>query len=495
MRARTRNGDWFVMRPRRLLAVALLAAGTATGMAACTSDVTPAVSPSEVYLVPVTGVIELGLAPFIARSLREAEASGAQAVILDLNTPGGRVDAAQQIVDVVQKADVPVYAFVNPRAFSAGAMIALATDGIFMRPGAVMGAATPVSGEGEKAPEKIVSAMRSEMRGLAERRGLDPRVAEAMVDESIEVEGVVEAGKLLTLTTEEAVATGFALAAEDLQAVLAHAGIEAERVVEAEVNWAEGVVRFLTHPLVSPFLLSLGFLGLLVEIKTPAFGMAGAAGVTALALFFGGHYLVGLAGMEEVILLGAGVALLLVEAFIVPGFGIFGLLGIGGVLTGIYLSMVGSLSTAVDYNQAAMILSASVLIVLVSAWALIRTLPSNARLRRSGIMLGEDTGRDVGYRSAAVRGELVGKQGTALTDLRPAGVGRFDQERVDVVAEEGWLSAGTPIEVVRAEGYRHVVRGVGVVPPATEAAESDATGTGTSAGPSTASDRSRADSE
>src|SRR5680860_985086 len=246
------------MSPGRWLAGALIAAGTL----ACAAEPTSPVTSSEVYLVPVTGVIELGLAPFIARNLKEAGAAGAQAVILELNTPGGRVDAAQQIVDAVQGSEVPVYAFVNPRAFSAGAMIALATDGIFMRPGAVMGAATPVSGGGEKAPEKIVSAMRSEMRGLAERRGLDPRVAEAMVDESIEVEGVVEAGKLLTLTTEEAVAVGFARVAEDLEAVLAHAGIEADRVVEAEVNWAEGVVRFLTQPLVSPLLLSLGFLGL-----------------------------------------------------------------------------------------------------------------------------------------------------------------------------------------------------------------------------------------
>ncbi len=442
---------------RYAVAAAALAVAL-TGTAACGPEDASPVTSSEVHLVPVTGVIELGLAPFIARSLREAEAAGAEAVVLELNTPGGRVDAAQQIVDAVQAAEVPVYAFVNPRAFSAGAMIALAADGIFMRPGAVMGAATPVSGEGEKAPEKIVSAMRSEMRGLAERRGLDPRVAEAMVDESIEVEGVVEAGKLLTLTTEEAVAVGFALAAEDLEAVLTHVGIEAERVVASEVNWAEGVVRFLTHPLVSPLLLSLGFLGLLVEIKTPAFGLAGGAGVTALALFFGGHYLVGLAGMEELLLLSAGVVLLLIEAFVVPGFGVFGLLGIGGVLTGIYLSMVGSLSTTVDYNQAAMILAASVLIVVVSAWALIRNLPRNTRLRRSGIMLGEDTGRDVGYLSAAVRGDLVGKQGTALTDLRPAGVGRFGQERGDVVAEEGWLAEGTPIEVVRAEGYRHLVR-------------------------------------
>lgn len=446
------------------LSLALLLVGAVAGLIACAGESTAPVPESGVYLVPVTDVIELGLAPFIARSLREAEAAGAAAVVLDLNTPGGRVDAAQNIVDAVEGSSLPVYAFVNPRALSAGAMIALAADRIYMVPGAIMGAATPVSGQGEKAPEKIVSAMRSEMRGLAERRGLDPRVAEAMVDESIEVEGVVEEGRLLTLTTAEAVEVGFARVAEDLDDLLRDAGISAAAVVEAEINWAEGVVRFLTHPLVSPFLLSLGFLGLLVEIKTPAFGLAGAAGATSLALFFGGHYLVGLAGLEELILLGVGIVLLGIEVFVVPGFGVFGVLGIGGLLAGVYLSMVGSLSTTVDYNQAALVLSASVLIVLVSAWTLVRSLPGNARLRRSGIMLGEDTGRDVGYSSAIVRPELVGRRGTAATDLRPAGVGRFDGERIDVVAEEGWLTAGTPIEVVRAEGYRHLVRAVEAQP-------------------------------
>lgn len=451
-------------RRSRAIAMGFLAAGAVSGVLACAGEATAPPSRPDVYVIPVTGVIELGLAPFIQRSLREAEATGAQAAVLQLNTPGGRVDAAQNIVDAVENSTLPIFAFVNPRAFSAGAMIALSADRIYMRPGAVMGAATPVSGEGEKAPEKIVSAMRSEMRGLAERRGLDPRVAEAMVDESIVVDGVVAEGRLLTLTTEEAMAVGFARMAEDLQALLQAEGIEAENIVEAEVNWAEGVVRFLTHPLVSPFLLSIGFLGLLVEIKTPAFGLAGAAGVSALALFFGGHYLVGLAGMEEMLVLGAGLVLLGLEVFVVPGFGVFGVLGIGAILAGVYLSMVGSLSTTVDYNQAALVLSASVLLVLVSAWTLIRTLPRNSRLRRSGILLGEDTGRDVGYLSASVRSDLDGQRGTAVTDLRPAGVGRFGGERVDVVAEEGWLAAGTPIEVVRAEGYRHLVRGVAEIP-------------------------------
>ena len=448
------------MTTRHFVAPALIALAA---MAACAGETTAPAAEDTVFRVPVTGVIELGLAPFIERSLREAEAAGARAVILELETPGGRVDAAQRIVNAIEDAEVPVYAFVNRRAFSAGAMIALATDGIFMRSGSVLGAATPVSGEGTKAPEKIVSAMRSEMRALAERRGLDPRVAEAMVDEEIAVEGVVEAGKLLTLTTEEAVRIGYARVAEDVEAVLSATGVEtASRVVDAEVNWAEGVVRFITHPVVAPFLLSIGFLGLLVEIKTPTFGLAGLAGAGALALFFGGHYLVGLAGWEEMILLAAGLALVGVEIFLVPGFGIFGILGAGGILAGLYLSLVGSLSTAVDYSQAAVVLSASVLIILVSAWAIARTLPRNTRLLRSGIMLGERMDREIGYISAAGRSELVGQRGVALTDLRPAGVGRFGDERVDVVAEEGWLESGTAIQVVRAEGYRNVVRAAGV---------------------------------
>ncbi len=147
-----------------------------------------------VVRVPISGVIELGVAPFVARALDEAAEQGAAGVILDLDTPGGRVDAAWKIIDDVRDAEVPVYAFVNRRALSAGAMIALAADEIYMRPGSTMGAATPVTGEGEKASEKMVSAMRSEFRALAEAHGFDPAIAEAMVDESVEVPGVVDEG-------------------------------------------------------------------------------------------------------------------------------------------------------------------------------------------------------------------------------------------------------------------------------------------------------------
>jgi membrane-bound serine protease (ClpP class) len=407
--------------------------------------------------VPVHGVIELGVAPFVARAIREAEAAGARAVVLDIETPGGRVDAAQQIVNALKEAKVPTYAFVNRRAFSAGAMIALATTRVYMRPGSVMGAATPITGDGEKASEKIVSAMRSEMRALAEARGLDPRVAEAMVDESIEIPGIVEKGKLLTLTTDEAVKVGYAQAVVDWPALMAELKTVGAPVHNARVNWAEGLVRFFTHPLVAPMLLSLGFLGLLIELKTPAFGMAGVFGAVCLGLFFFSHYLVGLAGWEEIMLLAAGIGLIGVEMFILPGFGAAGVAGTMGVLGAVYLSLVSQLSSEADMSQAAGMLSAAILVVIVGAWALLRALPRSGRFTRSGVMLGTATDRNAGYISNPIRDELLGATGVAVTDLRPAGAAQFGDERVDVVAESTFIGAGTPVRVVRSEGYRHVV--------------------------------------
>ena len=420
----------------------------------------PAQNRHTVYRVPVTGVIELGLAPYIERSVSEAAAAGASAIVLDIDTPGGRVDAAERIADALSDSEVPVYSLVNRRAFSAGALIALSTSRIYMRPGSVIGAATPVDGSGKKAPEKIVSAMRSEMRALAEAQGLDPTVAAAMVDEDVEIEGVVESGKLLTLTTSEAVALDYAVEIEDLDALLAALGYSGADVVTSKVNWAEQLVRFFSNPIVAPFLLSLGFLGLLAEIKTPSFGMAGLAGVISLSLYFGSHLIVGLAGLEDMLIFGAGVVLLGVEALVIPGFGLFGVAGIAAVAAGLFMSMLGSLPTASEYTSAGMILTTTVLLVLVSAWALIRTLPKTSRLAKSGIFLLQRTDRAIGYESAEVRDDLMDMIGTAITDLRPSGTALFGDERIDVVSESEWITEGTQVRVISAEGYRHIVRAV-----------------------------------
>lgn len=417
-------------------------------------------SSSLVIRVPVTGVVELGLAPFIERSLEEAAANGAAAVILDMDTPGGRVDAAERISDALTDSPVPVYTLVNRRAYSAGALIALSTDRIYMRPGSVIGAATPVDGSGTKASEKIVSAMRSQMRALAEESKLDPDVAAAMVDEDIEIDGVTESGKLLTLTTEEAVDLGYAVEIDDMAALLAELDVAEATVTTAEANWAERVVRFFSNPVVAPFLLSLGFLGILTEIKTPTFGLAGLAGVLALSLFFGSHLIIGLAGLEDIIIFAVGLGLIGVEVLLIPGFGIFGLLGGIGVMAGLYLSMLGGLPTSPDFTRAGLVLSTTVVLIVVSAWVVIRTLPGASRLARSGILLTDSTDRESGYESAESREDLVGVIGKAISDLRPAGTALFGDERIDVVSESEWITEGSAVRVVSAEGYRHVVRAV-----------------------------------
>ena len=411
-----------------------------------------------VFRAPVTGTVDMGLAPFIERAIREAEGAGVSGVVLDIDTPGGRVDSAERIADAISDSGVPVYAFVNRRAFSAGALIALATQGIYMRPGSVVGAVTPVDGSGTKAPEKIVSAMRSEMRALAEARGLDPAIAEAMVDESLAVPGVVDAGRLLTLTTDEAVRIVYATETEDFATLLDELGVAAAEVTDFGVNWAERFVRFFSNPVVAPFLLSLGFLGIIVEVKTATFGLAGLAGALSLSLFFGSHLILGLAGWEDLLLVGAGALFVAAEVLLIPGFGLFGVLGIAGIAGGIYMSLLGSLPTAADFSQAASVLSATFVILLVSGWALLRHLPKSSRLFQSGIFLGARTARAIGYESSERRTDLVGAEGVAATDLRPSGVGIFDDERVDIVSQSEWIQEGTPVRVVSAEGYRRVVR-------------------------------------
>ena len=420
----------------------------------------PVAAQRTVVRVPVAGEVEMGLAPFIERALREAAAAGAAAVVLEIETPGGRVDAAERITSAISRAELPVYAYVNMHAYSAGAMIALSTERVVMRVGSVMGAATPVDGSGTKASEKIVSAMRARMRALAEARGLDPAIAEAMVDEQLAIDGVVESGKLLTLTTGEAARLDYAEVVADWDGVLEAIGLEGAEVVDVEVNWAERIVRFFTSPVIAPFLLSLGFLGLLVEIRSSGFGLAGVAGLLSLALFFGAHLLVGLAGAEDLILVCVGIVLIGVEVFVVPGFGVFGVVGILALLGGVFMAQIGNLPTQADLARAAGVLSAAIILAVAATWLFLQSMFGSWRLRRSGVILPETTDRDEGYTSADVRTDMEGATGVAITDLRPAGVGLFGEERIDVVSESEWIEEGTRIRVLSAEGYRHVVRAV-----------------------------------
>ncbi|MFN0181308.1 MAG: NfeD family protein [Gemmatimonadales bacterium] len=418
----------------------------------------PAVAQDRVvYRIPVSGTIENGLAPYVARVLGEAAAAGASAALLDIDTPGGRIDAAERIVDAVRGSKIPVYAFVNPRAYSAGAMIALAAKDIYLAPAGVIGAATPVDGQGTKMSEKYVSAMRAAFRALAEANGRDPALAEAMVDESVEIAGVKPAGRLLTLTSSEAIKLGYGKAEmADVPAVLAAVGLEGARVVTEDANWAERVVRFLTNPVVSPLLLSLGMLGLVFEIKAGHFGIGGLISLSSLGLFFGSGIILGLAGWEEIILLGLGFLALGVEVFVLPGFGVAGVIGLALVATSLVMGLVGNFPTGGDFLAAGLIMLAALVISISVIYGWLRHLPGSTRFRK--VLLQDGLAVEEGYVSALPRPDLVGKAGVAATDLRPSGAALIGEERVDVITEGEYIKQGSAVQVLRSDGYRHVVR-------------------------------------
>ena len=454
------NARWRLSAALLLACVALL--GVSAVPAADDQPRVPGARPI-VYVAPIHGLIDLGLAPFVERVLDEATAAGAAAAILEINTFGGRVDAAVLIRDALLRARVRTVAFVNPRAISAGALITLAAETIAMAEGGTIGAATPVEMGAPGAPaqpvaEKTVSYMRKEFRATAESRKRPPLLAEAMVDADVEIPGVIDKGKLLTLTTEEALKLKLAdFRADSLDAVLQSLGLAGAEVRRAGQTWAETLVRFLTHPIVSSLLMTVGILGIIVEIRTPGFGVPGALGILSLGLFFWGHWLVRLAGWEELLLVGAGLILLAIELFVTPGFGVTGVLGLAALLGGLGLSLVGAGATWEVAITAVTRVAVSLLLAIAVSLALLRFLPRLPFGRRL-VLETELTARE-GFASAPETDRAwLGKRGTAASTLRPAGIADIEGERVDVVSDGDFIEAGELITVVRVDGNRIVVQ-------------------------------------
>jgi membrane-bound serine protease (ClpP class) len=419
--------------------------------------------PALVYVAPVEGIIDLGLAPFVDRVLRDATEANAAAVILEINTFGGRVDAAVLIRDALLNAKIPTVAFINKRAISAGALIALATEKIAISQGGTIGAATPVQAGQPGAPaqpveEKTVSYVRKEFRATAEARARPPLVAEAMVDADVEIPDLVEKGKLLTLTTDEALKQKVAdFRADSIDELLVKLGFPGAEPRRLSPNWAENLVRFLTHPIVSSLLITIGMLGIILEIRTPGFGVPGILGISSIALFFWGHWLVQLAGWEEILLVLSGLVLLIIEIFVTPGFGVAGVLGIAAVLSGLSLSLIGGGATWDFILRALSRVIFSLLIAVAASLVLLRFLPRLPFGKR--LILSTDLGAEEGYASPPETDrQWLGKTGTAVSPLRPSGIGDFDGERVDVVSDGDFIERGAQIVVSRVDGNRIVVR-------------------------------------
>ena len=418
----------------------------------------------------IDGEIGLAQSAYVKRLLERAEAAGAPAVAIELNTFGGRLDAAVAIRDQLLDAPMDTVVYINKRAISAGALISLACDRLAISPAGTIGAATPVmAGPVQEMPqaveEKYLSYFRQEMRVTAEATGRDGDVAAAMVDPDVTIDGLSEAGKLLTLTTAQAIEYGIAeVEASSLDEALVALGYGAggSRV---EPSWAETLAAFLT----SQAIASILFMGMLVlgylELQSPGFGALGAGAALCFLLLYFGHYLVNLAGWEEVLLLVVGLALLLIELVVIPGFGVVGVLGLLGVLaSAVLVLMAGDWSDLSFSNPFSVEAFLQVMVTTAAALAtitlLMRFAPGMGRTRLgSRLVLTEGLRRDAGYAAHDhAQDAIVGRRGTTTTALRPSGKAVFDGRRLNVETEGGYVDAGRPVVVLRVEEGRVVVR-------------------------------------
>lgn len=405
-----------------------------------------------VYYIPVEQAVERGLEAFLDRSISTAEEEGADHIVFEVDTPGGFVDAAENIAKLIRDATVPTTAFIVADALSAGAYISLNADQIVMTPGSRMGAAAVIDGSGNAAEDKAQSAWLASMRDAAELNDRDEKYALAMADVRIDLpEYGAGKGELLTLTGSQALEVGYAEAVVDNRVeLLQFMNIENAEERVTEVSFAEKIARFVTNPIVIPILLSIGSLGLVLELYSPGFGIPGIMGASSLLLYFYGHLVAGFAGWETLILFGVGAILLLVEVFS-PSFGIFGVIGIGAMIGSLVMSSFSTINILMSVGVA-------VIVTGVASVLFFKYVGYSGPMKRV-IFTGESK-TEFGYVSNVSRDELLGEIGESLTILRPSGTAFLSNERLDVVSEGGYIEQGKKIKVVSVAGSRIVVREV-----------------------------------
>jgi len=406
---------------------------------------------AKLVFIPVKGTIEPGMAGFIERSLDKAHQMGAAKIVLDIDTPGGLIKSAHKMSTDISNSRVPTVAFISGEAKSAGVLISLAAQKIYMTPASSIGAAEPIPNN-----EKILASWRSELESAAEARGRNEKIAAGMADRSIVIENVKKQGEILSLSSKKAVELGFAdgqvNGRDALLSELSKKDGVYYSVVELKPGWGETLAWWIINPFISPLLLLLGFAGLILEAFIPGWGVPGTVGLIALAIYFGGHMMAGVTGWLAVFVFGLGVVALLMEIFVIPGFGIIGIGGIGLIVWSVFLASTSPAQAAISLAVA---LAGSVVLLYI----LVKVMGRRGMWDR--LILGTSLDTATGYTSAKKDLEkYVGMTGVTITPLRPAGTADIGGDRVDVVTEGGFASAGAEIKVVLVEGGRVVVRPV-----------------------------------
>lgn len=423
----------------------------------------------KVYYYAIDDNISKPALRLTEQAVKEAKAQRADFLFLELNTFGGELEAADKIRTLLLNAPMPTIVFINNNAASAGALISIACDSIYMASGASFGAASVVNQSGEILPDKYQSYMRSLMRATAEKNGRDPDIAQAMVDPDIVINGISPQGKVLTFTGEEAMDNHYCEGlAESREQVLEKAGISPYVWVEQELSWIDRLINFLVNPVVSGLLIACIVGGIYFELQSPGIGLPLAIALTAALLYFAPHYLEGLAQHWEILVFLAGLVLLMLEIFVIPGFGVAGISGIVLIVASLVLAMVFNINFHFRFNpdiDAALQIGRSLLIVVfssvtgffISLWLGKKLISADTRY--GSLALKTNLDNDKGFVAQDMQmAQYIGKTGTAATFMRPAGKIEIDGEILEATAEHGLIDKGDAVMVVRFENAQLIVR-------------------------------------
>ncbi|OJX91977.1 MAG: serine protease [Paludibacter sp. 47-17] len=410
---------------------------------------------------------------YVQKGFEQAKEKNADAVLIHMNTYGGEVVYADSIRTKILNSAIPVYVFIDNNAASAGALISLACDKIFMRPGGSIGAATVVNQTGSEMPDKYQSYMRATMRATAEAQGKDtlvngndttykwrrdPLIAEAMVDERTVVPNLIDSGKTLTFTALEAQQYGYCegLAESVEEVITRHLAIGEYELITYEPTVMDNLRGFLMSSVFQGILIMLIIGGIYFELQTPGVGFPLIVSITAALLYFAPLYIEGLAANWEIIVFIIGLVLIAIEIFVIPGFGIAGISGIVLVVAGLTLSLLENVDFNFDGVETGGVGKALITVILGVGLGFALVLYLSSRIGSKGIFrniaLNTNLESSQGYVSVEMKWkDLVGRQGIAHSDLRPSGKIKIDGQLYDAVSEGGFIAASTSVRVVRFE--------------------------------------------
>ncbi|WP_452611287.1 NfeD family protein [Roseivirga echinicomitans] len=418
----------------------------------------------RIFVMEIRNDIDPRMNRYVDLALSQATEDEADIIIIDMDTYGGAVNDANDIRTRILEYDKPVWVFINNDAASAGALISIACDSIYMVPGANIGAATVVSGEdGSQAPDKYQSYMRSIMRSTAEQNNRDPEIAEGMVDDRIEIEGVTEAGKTITFTTSEAIKNGFCeMEVTSIEDLLAKNNIENYELIHYKLAFAEKIIAFFLNPFISGILILVIVGGIYFELQTPGVGFPLAAAGIALVFYLTPYYLNGLAANWEIAVLFIGLILIMLEVLVIPGFGIAGIAGITCVVMALIFVMIDNDFFNFDYvpngdlSTAAVVVFAGMFGAMLLIFGLGYRFTESRLFNRVALM--DEQRREDGYTSSFYTTDLMGKEGIVFSTLRPSGRVEIGDEIYDAYTRGEYIEKGEKVTVISQEGTSLTVR-------------------------------------